>query len=346
MLTSGVRARAPLRVSLAGGGTDLAAYYEVYGGAVLNTTVDLYAFAHLSPRDDGLIIFHAPDISIEDRAQAEAILPANCGLKLHRAVYNRIIRDFNDSRPISLRLSTTVDAPPGSGLGSSSALVVAMVEAFRFALDLPLGPYEVAALAYDIERIDLGLPGGKQDQYAAAFGGLNFIEFISEKRVIVNPLRIRESDLKELEASLLVCFTGQSRDSDEIINEQIRSVETQNSGTMESMHSLKSDALEMKEALIRGNINEMARVLDRSWIAKKRTAVSITNSRIDHLYELGKAHGALAGKVSGAGGGGFMTFITDPENRYSLMAALEGAGGKPRPIFFTHRGAEAWATKR
>ena len=221
-----------------------------------------------------------------------------------------------------------------------------MVEAFRFALDLPLGPYEVAALAYDIERIDLKLAGGKQDQYSATFGGLNFIEFISERRVIVNPLRLRDDDLKELESSLIVCFTGQSRDSDEIINEQVKSLRTHNNDTLESMHSLKSDALEMKEALLRGNIIEMAEVLDRSWTAKKRTALSITNENIDRLYNFGKAHGAIAGKVSGAGGGGFMTFITDPENRYNLMAALELAGGKPKPVFFTHQGAEAWATKR
>jgi len=346
MQAKNIRARAPLRISFAGGGTDLAEYCEIYGGAVLNTTIDFYAFAHLSFLNSDIVDFHAPDIAAEDRVPMAARLPTNRGLKLHRAVYNRMIRDFNDSRPISVRLSTTVDAPPGSGLGSSSALVVAMVEAFRFALDLPLGPYEIAALAYDIERVDGGLPGGKQDQYAAAFGGLNFIEFTSEKRVIVNPLRMRACDRKELEASLVVCFTGQSRETDQIIGEQVKSLKTRKNAALESMHTLKTDALEMKEALLRGNIVEMAEVLDRSWEVKKRTASNITNAHIDHLYATAKANGAMAGKVSGAGGGGFMVFITDPENRYRLMSALDSVGGRPSPIFFTQHGADAWATTR
>jgi D-glycero-alpha-D-manno-heptose-7-phosphate kinase len=332
-------------VSLAGGGTDLSPYCDCFGGAVFNTTIDLYAFAHLSPIEDREIVFKAPDISAEDRAPLAGQLPTHSGLRLHRGVYNRIIRDYRGGEPLPLRLSTTVDAPPGSGLGSSSALVVAMVEAFRSALDLPLGPYEVARLAYEIERIDLKLEGGRQDQYAAAFGGLNFIEFLPGERVVVNPLRMRDADLKELESSLVVCFTGQSRASDAIIHEQVTSMHAKNAQTMEGMHRLKADAFDMKQALLQGDLSALAAILDRSWISKKRTAASITNSRIDHLYNVAKEHGALAGKVSGAGGGGFMTFITDPENRYRLMSALEQAGGAPKPIFVTHRGVEAWATR-
>lgn len=346
MIIRSVRARAPLRISLAGGGTDLSPYSETYGGAVLNVTVGIYAFAHLSPNEDGTVLFQAPDILTEDKHSAINCIPTNTGLKLHRAVYNRIVRDYNHGRPLSIRLSTTVDAPPGSGLGSSSALVVAMVEVFRTALDLPLGPYEVARLAYEIERIDLNLAGGKQDQYAAAFGGVNFIEFLPDERVIVNPLRIRQADFNELEASLVVCFTGQSRTSEIIIDEQVGLLRSNNPQTMENMHRLKADAIEMKEALLRGNFDEVAMVLDRSWLAKKQTAASITNKTIDTLYDVAKANGAVAGKVSGAGGGGFMMFVTNPENRYHLMTALETAGGSPRPVFFTFRGVEAWTTRR
>ena len=346
MLTSGVRSRAPLRISLAGGGTDLSPYSELFGGAVLNVTIGIYAFAHLSSSGDGSVAFHAQDIVVTDTHPATSQIPTNGGLRLHRAVYNRIVRDYNNGRPLPVKLSTTVDAPPGSGLGSSSALVVAMVEVFRSALDLPLGPYDVAHLAYQIERIDLGLSGGKQDQYSAAFGGLNFIEFLPNERVIVNPLRVRNADFNELEASLVVCFTGQSRSSQAIIDEQVSSMKANNTQTLENMHQLKSDAIEMKQALLQGDIKVMAELLDRSWVAKKKTAASITNDAIDHLYHIGKENGAWAGKVSGAGGGGFMTFITDPENRYRLMTALEAAGAAPRPVFFTYRGVEAWTTKK
>jgi D-glycero-alpha-D-manno-heptose-7-phosphate kinase len=293
-----------------------------------------------------MLHFQAPDIVVDDLLPASSAIPTDTGLRLHRAVYNRIVRDYNHGNPIPIKLSTTVDAPPGSGLGSSSALVVAMVEVFRSALDLPLGPYDVARLAYEIERVDLKLAGGKQDQYAAAFGGLNFIEFLQDERVIVNPLRVRDADFNELEASLVVCFTGKSRASDEIIHQQVSSMRSNNQRTLDALHQLKADAIEMKLALLRGDLQSMAAVLDRSWLAKKQTAASVSNANIERLYAVGRAHGAMAGKVSGAGGGGFMTFITDPENRFRLMSALEAEGGSPRPVFFTYRGVESWATKR
>jgi D-glycero-alpha-D-manno-heptose-7-phosphate kinase len=242
-------------------------------------------------------------------------------------------------------VTTTVDAPPGSGLGASSALVVALVEAYRTAFSLPLGRYDVARLAFEIERIDLGLAGGRQDQYSAAFGGVNFMEFLPGDRVIVNPLRISTSYLCEFEASLIVCFTGQSRAS-AIIQDQVRAATQKDQGGLDAMHQLKADAVDMKQALLGGNIQHVAEVLNRSWQAKRRTSKLVSNARVEEIFELGLKNGAVAGKVSGAGGGGFLMFMTDPEHRYRLVTALNESGVVASPIQFTEGGAEAWVISR
>jgi D-glycero-alpha-D-manno-heptose-7-phosphate kinase len=337
-----LRSRAPLRLGLAGGGTDLAAYSDVFGGAVLNTTIDRYAYAHMSFLDDGCVRFRASDVDLQEELPAKAGMPLGQGLLLHRAVYNRIARDFLNGGAPSVEVSTTVDAPVGSGLGSSSALVVALIESYRSAFELPLGRYDVARLAFEIERIDLGWAGGKQDQYAAAFGGVNFIEFLAGDRVIVNPLRVARSALNELEAALVICFTGQSRISHRIINAQLEGVRRNEADTLEGLHRLKSDAIEMKSALLRGDLRELACILDRSWRAKRTTAEGISNPAIELLYETARANGAWAGKISGAGGGGFMMFITDPENRYRLGAAIRDSGFDVSTVHLTDAGAETW----
>lgn len=336
------RARAPLRLGLAGGGTDLSPYCELYGGVTLNVTIDRYAFALLSPRNDGKVVLRANDLAA-DEVHSAGVLPSDHGgLRLHRAVYNRIVRQFLPDDPPGLELSTSIEAPPGSGLGSSSALVVAMVDVFREAFNLPLGLYDVAHLAFEIERVDLALEGGKQDQYAAAFGGVNFIEFFAGDRVIVNPLRVRREILNELESSVVVCFSGQSRASEAIIRDQIEAAEHKGSKALEGLHALKQDAFDMKQALLAGDVHGLAAILDRSWASKKATAESVSNPLLDTLYSVARQNGARAGKVSGAGGGGFMMFIANPESKPRLIRALTEAGGTPDKVVFTHAGVESW----
>jgi len=333
-----IRARAPLRIGLAGGGTDISPYCDEFGGAVLNVTIDRFAFASCIPRTDGRTVFEADDLGIcEDWSDETA-----SRLELHRGVYRRMMQDYNGGEFIPLTLRTTVDAPAGSGLGSSSSLVVAMVDALREILSAPLGPYEVARLAYEIERIDLGLSGGRQDQYAAAFGGINYIEFLPNERVIVNPLRARRNVFCELESSLVVCFSGQSRQSAKIIDQQTKAMKTANPTGMDALHQLKRDAEEMKSAFTEGDIDRMAEILQSSWEAKKATASAVSNSRIDDLLELGLSNGALAGKVSGAGGGGFIFFFVHPENRFRLMTALNEADGHAASLKFVEDGCETW----
>lgn len=231
---------------------------------------------------------------------------------------------------------------PGSGLGSSSTMVVALVTAFAEYFGLALGEYEIAHLAYAIERNDLGLAGGKQDQYAAAFGGFNFMEFYAGDRVIVNPLRIKDWILAELESSLVLCFTGVSRASAKIIDEQSRNISQGDAGSLDAMHRLKDEAGRMKEALLRGDFARLAEVMQAGWLAKKQSAASISNPRIEEIEAVASAHGARATKVSGAGGGGFMIFLCDPADRIGLARALTTAGGTLYDAHFTLHGATAW----
>jgi D-glycero-alpha-D-manno-heptose-7-phosphate kinase len=338
-----VRSRAPLRLGLAGGGTDLSPYCDEFGGAVLNITIDRHAHAFIAPSPDGKLHFCAQDLDQEESFPADPEACAEARLVIHAGVYRRMIRAFNGGRPLPLTITTTTDAPPGSGLGSSSALVVALVEAFRALLGLPLGLYDVAHLAYEIERVDLGLAGGKQDQYAAAFGGANFIEFLAGDRVIVNPLRVPHTVMNELETSLVTCFTGISRRSERIIAEQQQRMTDAAADALSGLHQLKADAIDMKLALLRGDVGGMAEILNRSWLAKKRTAGGISNDLIDTLLRTAMASGARAGKVSGAGGGGFMMFFVPPERRTPFIRAMNAAGGSAGPVHFTTVGIESWS---
>ena len=339
-----VRARAPLRLGLAGGGTDVAPYCDLHGGCVMNAAIDRYAYATVDPGDGADVTLEALDRG-ERHSFAPARVDASAGpVQLLAGAYLRISRDYLQGERPPLRIRTWSDAPPGSGLGSSSTLVVALVTALAEYFSLALGEYEIARLAYDIERIDLGLAGGKQDQYAAAFGGFNFMEFHAAERVIVNPLRIKDWVAAELEASLLLYFTGVSRESARIIDEQARNAAAGASRSLEAMHQLKAEAGLMKENLLRGDLPAFARTLQQGWEAKKRMASSISNPMIDGLEALAMANGAVATKVSGAGGGGFMMFVCDPVDRLRLSAALLAQGGSLLDFHFNPGGATAWRT--
>jgi len=340
-----VRARAPLRLGLAGGGTDLSPFCDEHGGNVLNCTISAYAHAAVEERHDWRSVFSAHDIESVDEVTPAPELTLDAGLALHRGVYNRIVRDFCNGRPLAVNVHTAVDAPPGSGLGSSSALVVALVKAYAEFLSLPLGNYDIAKLAYSIERIDLNMAGGRQDQYAAAFGGCNFIEFLPGDRVIVNPLRLHEAHRLELESSLVVCHTGRSRISSEIIEQQTDGLRRSAAEATAAMQQIKQDAIEMKLRLLQGDIPGMARVLAQSWMAKKRTAKGVSNKRIDAVYQASIEAGALAGKISGAGGGGFLMLLVVPERRPGLVRRLRAEGLTLLPCSLTGSGVESWTVQ-
>jgi D-glycero-alpha-D-manno-heptose-7-phosphate kinase len=335
------RSKAPLRIGLAGGGTDVSPYSDMYGGAILNATISLYANATLEPINENKIILEAIDRNEQQEYEWNTTLPINGQLDLLKGVYNRIQKDYGIKQQ-GFRLSTFVDAPAGSGLGTSSTLVVAIIGAFTEMLRLPLGEYDMAHYAYDIERVDLGLAGGKQDQYAATFGGVNYMEFYGDDKVIVNPLRVKQQHLFELENNLLLYYTSTSRESAEIIKKQSRNVTDKKEKSIDAMHQLKQQAQMMKEALLKGRLNEIGEILDFGFQQKRQMAEGISNPLMEDIYETARKAGATGGKISGAGGGGFMIFYCPVNTKYSVLQHLEKFGGRHRSYQFTEHGLKTW----
>ena len=336
------RSRAPLRIGLAGGGTDVSPYSDLFGGAILNATISLFAHASIEPLDEPIIIVEALDRNEIQQFEWADKLPINGTLDLLKGVYNRVQKDYGV--PLKgFKLSTFVDAPAGSGLGTSSTLVVAIIGAFYELLRLPLGEYDIAHYAYDIERNDLKLAGGKQDQYAATFGGINFMEFYEGDKVIVNPLRVKQQILNELENNLVLYFTSTSRESATIIKEQVKNVNQQNEKSIDAMHQLKEQARMMKEAMLKGRLNEIGEILDFGFQQKRLMAANISNRSLEEIYEGAKTAGATGGKISGAGGGGFMIFYCPANTRYSVIEKLKEFGGITRPYQFAQTGLNTWS---
>lgn len=337
-----LRSRAPLRLGMAGGGTDVPPYTDEYGGRILNATIDKYAYAYVQEIERG-VEFLSPDRERTGQVDIAEMELLREDFGLHLAVYKRMMAEFNRGAYVPIRLATQVDAPPGSGLGSSSTLVVAMVGAVAELLHLSLGPYEVARIAWEVERVDLGLSGGWQDQYAATFGGFNYMESRPGGRIVVNPLRIRRDVIAELEASLLLYFGGVSRNSSEVIAEQQGHVVAGDQRALEATHMIRAEAEVMKDNLLVGDIQGLAKSLRDGWEAKKKLASRITTPEIELAYRTAEEHGMIAGKVSGAGGGGFMMLIVDPGRRLEVTKSLEKeCGGTVMTCHFTERGAEVW----
>lgn len=335
------RSKAPLRIGLAGGGTDVSPYSDLYGGAILNATLSLYAKATIEPIAENKIILEAIDRNEEQVFDWDTSLPVNGTLDLLKGVYNRVQQDYGIKQQ-GFRLSTFVDAPAGSGLGTSSTLVVAILGAFAEMLKLPMGEYDMAHYAYEIERIDLKLAGGKQDQYAATFGGVNFMEFYGDDKVIVNPLRVKQQHLFELENNLLLYYTSTSRESAEIIKKQSKNVTDNKEKSIEAMHHLKDQARMMKEALLKGRLNEIGEILDYGFQQKRQMAEGISNTLMEDIYETAKKAGATGGKISGAGGGGFMIFYCPVNTKYKVIKSLKNFGGQVRNYQFVEHGLKTW----
>jgi D-glycero-alpha-D-manno-heptose-7-phosphate kinase len=336
-----IRSKAPLRIGLAGGGTDVSPYSDLYGGAILNATIDLYAYASLEPLNNGKIEFVIDGTSNRITFESAEQLEMFEGFELFIGVYNRVVKEFNCGAK-SFRLTSYIDVPQGSGLGTSSTIVVSLLGAFVEWLKLPLGKYDIAHLAYEIERKDLKMSGGKQDQYAATFGGINFIEFLSNDRVIVNPLSLKNEVVYELEMCLLLYFTKTQRLSAQIIDDQVKNVNSNNTNAIEAMHHLKEQAILMKEFLMKGELNSIGENLHQGWENKKKMANSITNNFIDEIYTSAINSGASGGKISGAGGGGFMFFYCPAVTKINVGNTLKQFGGNVQSFKFTQQGLTAW----
>ena len=331
------RARAPLRISFCGGGTDVSPYPEEHGGLVLSATINQYAYGSLRPRRDSKLTLASLDYDVVARYDHPRRLKLDGNLDLIKAV----VRAFKVRRGADLWVHS--DAPPGSGLGSSSTLVVALIGVMSEWLGRPLSGYDVAELAYRIERVDLGLAGGRQDQYAAAFGGFNFIEFQPDATV-VNPLRIRPDVLHELEYRLLLCYMGQTRQSARIIERQTAAYRSGAPAVVQALHRLREETLEMKRALLLGKVDALGELLHQAWESKKRLDEGISTSHVDRLYRLARREGAIGGKMPGAGGGGYFLLLTRFDRKHRVAAVLEKHGGQVVPFQFERRGLTTWSS--
>lgn len=331
-----IRSKAPLRISFAGGGTDVPPYPAERGGAVLSITIDKYAYASLVPTADDTITVQSLDYDIVAKYHTEEDLAYDGELDLVKAAIRRMAME---ARGLNLFLHS--DAPPGSGLGSSSTLVVALVGLFRHWLRQPLTDYQIAELAYQIERVDLGIKGGMQDQYAATFGGVNFIEFY-DKAVIVNPLRVSGDRLNELEYCLLLCYTGRTRLSANIVARQTDSFIRKKEDVVRALDAQKELAGLMKNALLQGRLDDFGALLHEAWQAKKHMDPAITTPEIDEMYATARENGAIGGKILGAGGGGYMLFYCPFDRKHVIAAALERLGGQVVDFGFDLRGLQTW----
>ncbi len=330
------RSKAPLRLSFAGGGTDVSPYFEERGGCVVSATINRFAYASIVPGSGSTASIHSLDFNSETRFNIRRTLQLDGNLDLLKAV----VRDFRIAQPFQMYVHC--DAPPGSGLGSSSAIVVATIGSIKRWLNVPMTDYELAERAFRIERKDMGISGGKQDQYAATFGGFNFIEF-TKSGTVVNPLRISEEILDELEYRLMLCYLGGSRVSSSIIQRQVDGYVTRRESTVEALDQTKALALDMKKALLLGRLDEVGNLLDQAWQEKKRFASGITSEQIDRVYKAARKAGAQGGKLTGAGGGGFMLLMCEFSKKRDVAAEVERLGGQVVNFGFDQRGVRSWA---
>ena len=331
-----IRSKAPLRISFAGGGTDVPPYCDERGGAVLNSTIDRFAYCTISPREDKEITIRSLDYGIVEKWRACGDLFLYDGnLDLIKAVLNH----FEIDRGFDMFLHC--EAPPGSGLGSSSTVIVSIIGAMAEWLNEPLSQYDIAHLAYVLERKELGLAGGKQDQYASVFGGFNFMEFMGPQ-TIVTPLRVKANILNELHYQLLLGNTGKTRDSSNIIKSQTAGYVDKNDQVVDALDNTRRLAKESKDALLRGNIRQIGELLNESWNFKKRFTSKVSNDRIDAIYETALANGAIGGKISGAGGGGFMFFICEYDRKHNVANELTKLGVEIVNYNFDKYGLQTW----
>ena len=329
------RARAPLRLSFCGGGTDVSPYPEEHGGCVLSATINHYAYASLRPRRDSRLTLASLEYDVVAKYAHAKRVKFDGQLDLLKAA----VKALKVKRGADLW--THSDAPPGSGLGASSTLMVALLAVLREWLKLDLSPYDLAELAYRVERVDLQLAGGRQDQYAASFGGFNYIEF-DPQGTVVTPLRLRRDTLEELEYRLLLCYMGQTRQSARIIERQTKGYRSGRKGTIQGLHALKAQTAEMKRALLLGHVDGFGELLHQAWLHKKKLAEGISTPHVDRMYEVARREGALGGKMTGAGGGGYFLFLTRFDRRHRVAAALEKLGGQVVPFQFESRGVRSW----
>jgi len=335
------RSKVPFRISFGGGGTDMPEYCKYHTGAVINTTIRLFTHTSLVLRDDTKVSFKWINKDEFEEHEFSDNLDCSYGLKLFKATHNHICKQYN-IEPIGYDIVSNQDVPTGSGLGTSSTLIVSLIGVYMELFNLPLGEYDIAEMAIQIERVELKENGGKQDQYAAAFGGFNYMEFKGDD-VIVNPLRIKDSVQDEMENNIILYFTNFTRNSSDVLTEQVQKMKDKNKTSTLSLHALVEQAKLMKDCLIKGAIDDLGEILDYGFQQKKMLAKGISTPEIELLYETAIKAGATGGKISGAGGGGFMFFYCPNNSKYDVIKALDKLEmGYHQKFTFNKFGLRTW----
>jgi D-glycero-alpha-D-manno-heptose-7-phosphate kinase len=342
-----VRARAPMRLSFGGGGTEIPPYVDKFGGLTLSTTIGIYARTSIQETDQIGLKFVSQDNDVTQVLTSADflnldVLTVNPALKLAVACLKYLTMSHEVVLPSSLQITTSSDAPQGSGLGASSVLTVSILKAYDEFFGLGWTKTELAHRAYFVEREFLGLSGGKQDHFAASFGGCNFITYHTNGEVSVENMDLNPTLIRELESSLISIYTGTSRESAHIIENQQAAMTIGSEKTIQKLDEMAAIAKKMRLSMVKGNIKELGMLLHTSWELKKSTSSLISNEKIDDLYSLGRELGAYGGKIAGAGGGGFLILIAPVEIRNTIIRNLITEDSVLVPVTFTQQGAEAW----
>lgn len=330
--------RSPVRISFGGGGTDLPSYYEQFGGVVLSTAINKYFYTILGTRSDGRIQVISSDLRLFGNWRDIAALPAlpaqSSGLEIPVAV----LKDLGADLSADLFLASEI--PPGTGLGSSASVCVNLLKMLTTYLRRPLSKHDLAERAFNITRFGLKRHVGKQDEYAAAFGGLNYIRFGHDGTTQVEPLQLDAGVLSGLQSNLMLFFTGAAHHSWDILAAQEESTRQPGGAAVEALHQVKEAAARMKEALLCGDLEHFGHLLDEAWQAKKSISCRISSPRIDHLYTVARESGALGGKITGAGGGGFLLIYAEPASQDSVRCAMQNEGVQEMAFAFDGQGAQ------
>jgi len=327
--------RSPMRISFAGGGTDLPAYYERFGGAVLSAAINKYFYTVLGKRNDGRIQVISSDLRVFETWRDIANMDIRgSGLEIPLAVLKDLACD------ISVDLFCSSEIPPGTGLGSSASVCVNILQTLTTYLNRPLSKYDLAERSFHIARNILGHHVGRQDEFAAAFGSLNFITFHTDGLTEVHPLDLDPELLRELQSNLMLFFTGSAHHSWTILQEQEKSTRSHTGPALDALHQVRGLADHMLGSLQAGDISNFGELLDEGWQAKKRISGKISNPRIDHLYELARRSGAIGGKITGAGGGGFLLLYCESERQEAVRSALHVEGVQEMAFAFDNNGTQ------
>jgi len=327
--------RSPVRISFAGGGTDLPAYYEQFGGAVLSAAINKYFYTILGKRTDGHVQVISSDLRVfENWSDIAAATVAGSGIEIPLAV----LKDLGADVSVDLFLASEI--PPGTGLGSSASVCVNILKTLTSYLRMPLSKYELAEWAFRIARNNLGRHVGKQDEYAAAFGGLNYITFDRDGVTHVEPLDLEPEIQRELQARLMLFFTGSAHHSWTILEEQEKSASTHRGTIVEALHEVRQLAVRMRTELLKGNLETFGKLLDEAWRAKKQFSNRISNPRIDRMYEAARLNGAVGGKITGAGGGGFLLLFCEIPYQDAVRQAMLAEGAQQMAFAFDLQGAQ------